>query len=143
MPSGLVDVQSPGAIRSEQEAVDAEVDRLNYDIQTSSNTAFVGSWNSFREEWKQFFADGDSFFSRLFYSSYERTLEYRKRVNDWRAKFVDIGGHPTGPGLGLKPDSNPFSDLPSTVAKVAIGLAIAVAVLIIGYGFVSKKVGVA
>jgi hypothetical protein len=54
---------------------------------------FVAGWAEFYRSWKQFYADHDSFFSRLpGTGSYDQTLDLRTKAKDWRQRFEALGG---------------------------------------------------
>jgi hypothetical protein len=96
--AGIIDIQSPGSIKAEMETVDSVIRQLDSDIQASNvDAAFKRSWRVFVDEWEKFYKDHAGWFDRLWYSSYEKTVEFRKRALAWREKFVALGGSPSGP----------------------------------------------
>lgn len=98
--SGVIDIKMPKDILAEMQTVDATVKQLDGEIQASTVPAvFKLAWAGFLGEWRQFFAEHESWSSRLWYAAYEKTLEYRKRLGEWRAAFVQLGGKTIAPEL--------------------------------------------
>lgn len=96
--AGLIDVQSPGSIRAEMDTVDGIVHQLDADVTASRvEDAFKRAWSGFVDEWTRFYKEHLGWFDRLWYSAYEKTVEYRKRALAWRDKFVALGGKATAP----------------------------------------------
>jgi hypothetical protein len=93
-------IRSPGAIKSEMDTVDAGVKQLDSDIMASTvRQAFKQSWRVFVGEWQKFYAGHQSWTSRLWHAAYEKTIEYRRRLEEWRQLFVREGGSATGPSF--------------------------------------------
>jgi hypothetical protein len=51
----------------------------------------------FVEEWEKFYKEHSGWFDRFWYSAYEKTVEFRKRLVVWRRQFIAQGGSPAGP----------------------------------------------
>lgn len=94
-------VVTPGRVKAEMDTVLAEGSVLNDDIlsfQVSSSDIerFKKAWTSFWDTYKKFY-DETGWFSRLSGSSYDKTVDYGRSLNDWRARFAELGGKPTQP----------------------------------------------
>lgn len=125
---------TPGATEDEQRSIHTAIQILDGDIKASSAPAsFQGAWASFVAEWARFYADQSGWlgwFARGTYAAWEKTREYRTRLEDWRRRFTELGGSPSSPPLGLPPTS-PGTDLSAITRNIAI-LAGIVAVVYIG-----------
>jgi hypothetical protein len=96
--AGVIDFQTPGSIKAEMDTVAGLVHQLEADVRASDvDAGFKDAWHGFVIEWERFYADHDGWFSRWSYSSYEKTVEFRKRTLAWREKFVALGGKANGP----------------------------------------------
>ncbi len=49
--------------------------------------AFVKSWDRFYMEWDNWFAGNKNWTARMWGGAWEKAIEYRKRANQWRARF--------------------------------------------------------
>lgn len=108
----IADIRMPGDIKAEMDTVDASVKQLDTEIRTSSVVAeFKTAWQGFLAEWRRFYDDHKAWSSRLWYAAYDKTLEYRRRLGEWRQAFVTAGGHPAGPALP-KPSVEQTSHFP-------------------------------
>jgi hypothetical protein len=59
---------------------------------------FVYQWGEFEREFGTFWAEhSDSWTDRMWRGTYDKAVEYRQRVGDWRKRFEEIGGKPTTP----------------------------------------------
>jgi hypothetical protein len=97
---GPVDIRMPGDIKAEIDTVDASIKEFDTEIRASTlMVEFKTAWQGFYGEWRKFYGDHQSWSSRLWYAAYDKTLEYRKRLAEWRAAFVTAGGHPVSPEL--------------------------------------------
>jgi hypothetical protein len=95
-----VDIRMPGDIKAEMDTVDASIKQFDTEIRASTLVVeFKSAWDGFLGEWKKFYGEHQAWSSRLWYAAYDKTLEYRKRLAEWRAAFVAAGGHPVSPGL--------------------------------------------
>jgi len=95
-------VLTPGAIFAEMKTVDAAIKQLDSDIMASkARDAFKQAWRAFAVEWQAFFKSHSRWTDRLWGASYEKTLDYRKRVGEWRVAFEREGGQPSAPGLAM------------------------------------------
>jgi hypothetical protein len=96
--AGLIDVQTPGSIRAEMDTVDGIVHQLDGDVTASHvEDVFKQAWRAFVEEWSRFYKEHLGWLDRLWYSAYEKTVEYRKRALAWRDKFIALGGKASAP----------------------------------------------
>jgi hypothetical protein len=109
-------VVTPGQMLDEMNAVDKAVDELAIRITqqftgAGTNTLWVNAWTRWRQEWKQFYSDHQDWTARLFYGTYEKTLEYRSKLADWRTQFEQMQGQSVGPSLSpLPPSAVPFTE---------------------------------
>ncbi|MDX2023246.1 MAG: hypothetical protein SF187_23635 [Deltaproteobacteria bacterium] len=95
-------IVTPGAMLDELNTVNNGVKQLDADISASKvREAFKKAWADFTVEWKKFYDSKQGFFSRTWGSTMEKTIEYRKRVDEWRAAFNREGGLTTGPTLNV------------------------------------------
>ena len=95
-------IVTPGAMLDELNTVNNGVKQLDADISASKvREAFKKAWADFMVEWKKFYDSKQGFFSRTWGSTMEKTIEYRKRVDEWRAAFNREGGLTTGPTLNV------------------------------------------
>jgi hypothetical protein len=96
----VTDIRMPGDIKAEMDTVDASIKQIDTEIRASSlPVEFRSAWDGFLAEWKKFYGEHQSWSSRLWYAAYDKTLEYRKRLAEWRQVFVGMGGHPVSPEL--------------------------------------------
>jgi len=114
---------TPGEMRAEQENVDAAVQNLDRDIRASgAPSAFVQAWSRWKATWDQFYADQGGvlgWFGRFATSGpMQKTLDYRGQLEDWRVRFLQLGGLSSSPGLP-KPPPNPFENTARYVAIAA------------------------
>jgi hypothetical protein len=105
-------VVTPGATLAEMRTVDAGVAQLDSDIRRSTTlpATWVNAWGRFAAEWREFFDEHQWWTDRLWAGAYERTVNYRRRLADWRADFVRQGGKPSGPGVDAS-ESSPVRGL--------------------------------
>ena len=93
-------VQMPGDILDEMKTTHAIIEQLGRDVAgagTAVPATFRSGWQAFAAEWRRFYDEHQSWLSRTWYASYEKTLEYRKRAADWRHKLEQLGGQTTAP----------------------------------------------
>ena len=93
-------VQMPGDILDEMKTTHAIIEQLGRDVAGAAvavPATFRSGWQAFAEEWRRFYDEHQSWWSRTWYASYEKTLEYRKRAADWRRKLEQLGGQTTAP----------------------------------------------
>lgn len=93
-------VQMPGDILDEMKTTHAIIEQLGRDVAGAAvavPATFRSGWQAFAAEWRRFYDDHQSWLSRTWYASYEKTLEYRKRAADWRRKLEQLGGQATAP----------------------------------------------
>jgi len=116
---------TPGAIRAEQDTVLALVQQLDTDIQGAKvRPEFKRAWDVFREEYKRFY-DESGWWSRWWFVAYEKTLEYRRRIIQWRQAFEAEGGHASGPTPAASPGTTD-SHLGTYLALAGGAFAVAV-----------------
>jgi hypothetical protein len=120
--AGLVDIQTPGSIKAEMETTASLIAQLDTDIRASRvDAAFKTAWRAFVEEWERFYKEHTGWFDRLWYASYAKTVEYRRRALEWREKFVAIGGTPSAPAdAPPKTAGERFGDAFNKVVNVAL-----------------------
>jgi len=115
-----LDIRMPGDIKAEMNTVDGAVKQLDLEIKASGVPAeFKSAWAGFLGEWRKFYGEHQSWSSRLWYAAYDKTLEYRKRLGEWRTAFVAAGGRAVGPGLP-KPSVEQESHFPWMLVGGAI-----------------------
>lgn len=125
--NSLLDFKLPGAQLDELHTTNAIIEQLNRDIVASNvGAAFKAGWRAFRDEWQQFYQEHQGWTDRLWYSTYEKTVEYRQRAADWRTDFETRGGRATGP-KDTPPE--PAGKGPIPWGKVALGAGVAVGAL--------------
>jgi hypothetical protein len=96
--AGVFDYHGPGNIKDELETVRSLIQQLDADIRASRATdAFKTAWRGFVDEFDAFHTRHEGWFSRLWYSEWEKVVEYRRRALAWREKFASVGGTPSGP----------------------------------------------
>lgn len=90
-------------IRSDMDSVKSVASQLNADVAASTAPAtFKAGWANFFAELTKWYSDNYSnFFSGN--ALYEKALEYRQRVVDWRNLFESTGGVATGPAPNPAP----------------------------------------
>jgi hypothetical protein len=97
---------TPGATKLEMDTVDAGMRQLDGELRASQvSQAFVLAWQSFLAEWRRFQTEHSRWVDRLFDRTYFKTLEFRRRLRDWREAFVKAGGRPQAPALPGEPIS--------------------------------------
>jgi hypothetical protein len=117
-------IYTPGAIRDEQDTVLGLVQQLDTDIQASNaRPEFKAAWGKFRDEYKSFYEDS-GWWARWWISSYEKTLEYRRRVVEWRQEFESQGGKATGPAPSASPEPPSDSHLGTYLAIAGGAIAV-------------------
>lgn len=95
-------IVTPGAIKDEIETVNAGVKQLDSDIMSSKvRDAFKKAWRLFASEWQRFYASKQGWWARSWGSTWEKAVDYRKRVDEWRTAFQREGGQSTGPTLNV------------------------------------------
>ncbi len=104
-------IVTPGAMKAELDTVQAGVKQLDADIMSSkTRDAFKNAWQLFSGEWKAFYDSHQSLTSRLFHATYEKTIEYRKRLDEWKGALQREGVQATGPLLAVpQPPPEPSS----------------------------------
>lgn len=126
-------VESPSAILAEMQSVGTQVHSLNAEVQANKTRLpddFLRGWNAFFNEYLAFYGENEGLLARMWISVYDKTLEYRKQVNDWRAKFESLVGKklntpratdepPDGSGIKLP-------DLSTVVTGVALAVGAAI-----------------
>lgn len=92
-------VETPGDIKAEMDATLNIIKALGSDIDASRNVdeRFKSQWRAFVAEYQRFYNDHQGWTDRFWYSTYERTIEYRQRALDWRRDFEARGGIATSP----------------------------------------------
>ncbi len=91
-------VYTPGVIKAELEAVNTAAGQLDMDIKPAKvRDEFKRAWKAFLDEWKAFYKNNSGYWSRLWGGVYQKAVEYRKRIEQWREAFEREGGRPTGP----------------------------------------------
>jgi hypothetical protein len=93
-------VVTPGAMLDEMNTVDALVRQLDIDVQASNvrqpfKTAFV----AFRDEWRRFYAEHESWWGRMWGAVYEKIVDFRRRAEEWRQAFLREGGNTAVPSI--------------------------------------------
>lgn len=105
---GPFDVRMPGAIRDEIVTIDKNfgaMNRMIVDQAAKLPADFNAGWRAIYSEWQTFQGNHSTWVSNVWYASYQKALEYRKRLDDWRLKFEQLVGtkinYPTpGPTAG-------------------------------------------
>jgi hypothetical protein len=118
--SALIDVQTPGSIKAEMDTTRAIIHQLDADVAASSvDASFKTAWRTFVDEFDAFYKQHQGWLERFWYSTYAKTVEFRQRAIDWRARFVALGGTPSAPE-----DRAPERpDLVATVTRTALWAA--------------------
>jgi hypothetical protein len=100
-------VVTPGAMLDEMRTVDALIRQIEIDVKASSvRQAFKDAFASFREEWRKFYAEHESWWGRMWGAVYEKILDFRRRAEEWRQAFLREGGNTAVPSVappGEKP----------------------------------------
>jgi hypothetical protein len=97
--NAVVEVKMPAEILAEMQTTDTVIMQLDKDIAASPkvDAPFKAAWDGFRREWSNFYKSHQGWIDRLWYGSYEKTVEYRTRALAWRRDFEAKGGKATGP----------------------------------------------
>ncbi|MCU1279477.1 MAG: hypothetical protein JWM53_3023 [bacterium] len=92
-------IETPGDIKAEMDATLNVIKTLNADIEGSraADEKFKVAWRAFVDEYQRFYNDHLKWTDRFWYSTYERTVEYRQRALDWRRVFEARGGVASSP----------------------------------------------
>jgi hypothetical protein len=97
-------VVTPSAIKDEMDTVDAFVRQLDVDIQASNvRQPFKDAFNAFRDEWRRFNAEHETWWGRLWGAVYEKATDYRRRAEEWRKAFLAEGGYTAVPSVAPPP----------------------------------------
>lgn len=110
-------IVTPGMIRGEIASVDTGIKQLAGDVVALYSTGALPSkwkddWALFVEEWLAFKKEHTGFFSKVWSTGgiYDKTLEFGKRLADWRSVFIASGGKPTSPAPVVSfPDPSPVN----------------------------------
>jgi hypothetical protein len=93
-------VYTPSAIKAELDTVKAGADQLDRDITASKvRDEFKQAWRAFLNEWRAYYKDHEGYWSHMWFAVYEKAVEYRKRVDQWREAFQTEGGRVSAPTL--------------------------------------------
>jgi len=135
---------TPGAIKSEMDKVQREIDTLSADINAyrSADPSFVtfhAGWLGFVADYKKFYDDNaggvGGWLSRLWGSIGDQVVNYVNQINDWRAKFKSFGGaivtEPAVTSMIRREDPSATNWKP-----YVIGAGVLVGVGILGFGAV-------
>lgn len=123
-PTPVVDVAMPSNISDEIATVASGVktlDRVIEDRRGRLPPQFMSAWGDFRDEWNAFAQNHDSWLSRTWYKSYQKTLEYRRRLEDWRAQLEQLSSPVNVPNLG---PGQKAAGLPSEIPWKPIGYGV-------------------
>lgn len=81
-------------VRSLMQPTPTDVDMQHMSYQG----AFVYQWSEFEREFGDFWAaHAQSWTDRMWRGTYDKAVEFRRRVLAWRQSFMAFGGHPTSP----------------------------------------------
>ncbi len=97
------------------------LDRVIEDRRDKLPAQFVAGWRDFRGEWDAFAQNHDTWLSRTWYKSYQKTLEYRRRLEDWRGQLEKLSSPVNVPNLG--PGQTP-AGIPSGIPWKPIGYGV-------------------
>jgi hypothetical protein len=124
----IVDIASPGNIRDEIATIAFQFKALDQQVQARRAKLpadYLQGWALFLAEWQAFATNHASWTDNLFYKSYAKALEYRQRLEEWRAKLVELTGQAVNypnAGPGQKPAATPSIPWkPIIYGAVAIG----------------------
>ena len=130
--SGVGEVVMPGNIVDEIVTIDAGFRTLDTAIAKARTVGrvpaeFFGGWEIFRREWEAFRNAHRRWTDNLWYKSYQKALEYRGRLEEWRIKFEQLSGQKLafpGPGKGGEPTEDgrgfPWRMLAYTAAGIGV-----------------------
>jgi hypothetical protein len=110
MGNAAVDVKMPGNIRDEIVTVAVNVQALDKVIAAAASAGklpsdFLAGWAAFKAEWAAFSSSHRMWLQNMWYASYEKTVEYRKRLEDWRKRFEQLTGSTVSyPSPGSTPE---------------------------------------
>lgn len=127
-PLGLFDrsLFSPGTLLDEMNSIDATVKQLDRDVAGSQVAPDVkAAWSAFKEEWDKFYSSNTGFFgyfSRTLNVTSDKVAEYRRRLDDWRAKFQSSGGQSAAPALGPQAGAPPSTMTIFGLSLTSVGL---------------------
>jgi hypothetical protein len=117
-------VISPADMLDEMNTVDAAVRQLSAVIAVSTvGQAFKQAFAAFATEWSTFYAAHAGWAQRLWSATYEKTLEYRQRTEEWRVAFAREGGNPMMPPLAPPAGPKPSGGGHPVYWLVGAGLA--------------------
>lgn len=108
----LFEIHTPGTMLAEMDGVLARERTIDRAIEASNvSDDFKKNWEDFKGEWLKFYADHEGWFSRWPESVYQKTMEYRKRVNQWQTAFEQLSGKDVPASVpGPRPDDKPGPD---------------------------------
>lgn len=141
MGNAGVDIKLPSHIRDEIVTVAKQVAALGKIIDDATARGkvpadFLTGWGAFKSEWEAFARNHESWASRAWYASYEKTVEYRKRLEGFRQRFEQVTGEKvaypspgaTPEGMGDKGEGFPWRFV--AYGGIAIGAAYGIAKLL-------------
>ncbi len=103
-------VVTPGAMLAEMNTIDATVRQLDIEIMSSVvNVEFKDAWRRFVAEWQVFHQNHEDWWDRTWGVIYDKVLDYRRRVEEWRGQFHRAGGHSVSPPLPAAPGGPPVA----------------------------------
>lgn len=131
---GPVDVQMPRAQQDEIASIAAAFKTLDREIQgrrAQLQPAWVKGWDDFRDSWQTFAQGHSTWLSNVWYASYQKAIEYRQRLDDWRRRLEALTGPLSVPTLSARPpEEKPFPWRGVLYAGLAIGGAFAISSLL-------------
>lgn len=92
---------TPGMTQTEMDSVDTSLGSLVRDVADSekADNRFRKELGEFARDWMAFKDRNSGWLARGTSGVYEQVQEYKTKVNQWRAKFSQLGGKITAPAL--------------------------------------------
>jgi len=103
----------------------ADIDSKSY------QGAFVRQWGEFMQQWETWYHDNDDLGARMWGSTRDTALDYRKRAQAWREKFLALGGVTNAPAPQMPTPPAILGGLSNGVKTAAVVLGGAVAAALV------------
>lgn len=117
-------VFTPSMVKADMISINNAVDALAKDIVSAGNamdTRFREEYGKFALEWREFYAQHDTWLKRAFNKTAELTEQFKRRVIDWRNEFQKRGGISSSPVLRQYPEDSFTLGRVALVAGIALG----------------------
>ena len=124
-------ILTPSTIQAELEKTNTYIETLDAEIRSFEgiDPGLLRAWSFFVDEWLTWYGAGGVWFfgsgpSTFWGSTYQQALDYQRRAEEFRAKFVAVGGKTATSPQATPPAPPTDPEKLSTVKWVVAGVAI-------------------